>query len=87
MAAPRCPRCGSLAATPIVYGLVTMPGRDAQGRPKYIAGGCTIRPGLPTRECQRCAARYGRIEDEPDDEDDDEDEDLAGTTEPWRDQP
>lgn len=45
-----------------------MPGRDAQGRPKYIAGGCTIRPGLPTRECQQCAARYGRIEDEPDDD-------------------
>lgn len=78
MAAPRCPRCGSIDATPIVYGLVTMPGRDTQGRPEYIAGGCTIRPGLPTRECQRCAARYGRIEDELDDEDEDEDVDEDG---------
>jgi hypothetical protein len=34
-------------------------------------------PGLPTRECQRCAARYGRVEDEPDDAwDDDQDERL-----------
>ena len=59
---PRCPRCGSTTAVPIVYG---MPFGDDFGDAdagRIVLGGCLVgsRQPDPTHLCSACGAEFDR---------------------------
>ena len=61
---PPCPRCGSLDAVRIVYGLPSMEGFEAAQRGEYALGGCVIGPESPDFECRGCGGPLPWIADD-----------------------
>ncbi len=55
-----CPKCGSVDASPIVYGLPTEETFDHERQGAVALGGCVITGNDPEWACKRCGTRFGR---------------------------
>jgi hypothetical protein len=51
---PPCPRCGSINAVEIVYGLPDVELGMAAERGEVVLGGCIVRDESPDYQCRAC---------------------------------
>lgn len=56
----RCPRCGSLDVTEIVYGLPSPEFLERSRHERTVLAGCSIGPDSPAWQCLACDAQWGR---------------------------
>ncbi len=50
----RCPRCGSSAIVPIVYGMPSQQLFRRSQRREVLLGGCVLSPDQPSHGCADC---------------------------------
>ncbi len=66
-----CPRCGALAAKPIIRGMPTYDAVEQLGD-RVSFGGCVVTGDDPAYECGACGQAYGLVRRERSDFEDDE---------------
>lgn len=57
-----CPRCGSTALVPVIYGYPDPQLFEREERGEVLLGGCVIQPDAPAVVCRRCGANVISLE-------------------------